>query len=551
MTKKFMLPMLITFLLLQSALSESDLYHYHTSAQNEKLVRQITQSSKDIMSYTVLTKTDSGKEILAVEITGQNHNTKPAILLVGGLEGYELTSVEICMDILKHISTHYSHDPSLSGLLETCTIYIIPNANPDASAHFFDSPRSQRKTNNLPVDHDLDGKTDEDGFNDLTGDGMIAMMRIKDLLGAWTIHQNYPVMVPCTAEDSLTERYTMHFEGFDDDGDGWLNEDVAGGVDLDKNFPYHFEFSDKEAGTYAVSQKESKALADFIFSHPEILLVYSFSDDNNLLTPWPASQNAGPEYMDEVQKKGVITKMLMEDALVMEQLTKKYRKIFQNMDYFQTEKNNGNFAEWVYYQTGRLSVTTPAWRFSLDPADSARCKNKDIEYYKWLQRSGHSGKVLAWQKIEHPDFPDQVVEIGGFLPNFRQNAPEDSLKPIFERNRLLVRSLCELLPKIEIADIRTKKLHDNIHHVDILITNKGALATSTEIGRHLRWVPKIRIQMDSKVEIFSGKNFALLDKIEGNGETRKVSWLIKTNKKSITLKVHSPVFGDITKEVTL
>jgi len=551
MVKNFLITSSLVFFLIQICFAENQLYKYHNHQQNEKLIVQISKSYNNILTSEILTKTSTGKPIHAIKITGKNKTVKPTILVVGGLEGNELTSVEISMDLIKYFGSNYKTNDVIRSILDDCNLYIIPNANPEATENFFQKLHKSQKVNLTKVDNDLDGLTNEDDVNDLNKDGIISIMRVKDLQGEWIINKEYPIMQKYTLEDSVMERYSIISEGVDDDDDGLINEDGIGGVDIDKNFTYNFEFSDKEAGTYALSQPESKAIADFIFNHPEIVMVYSFSDDNNLLSTWASTNKPAVDYLGEIKKAGNISKVLQEDAKVLEIVSEKYKNIYTQIEYFSTDKNNGNFAEWAYYHTGRISITAPAWRFSLDPVDSTKCKNKDIEFYKWLLRTDQQEKIVDWQKINHPDFPNQEVEIGGYKPFCRENAPKDSLKQLFIQNRSFVLTLGKIMPKINIADIQSTKLSDGVHRVEFFIANTGNLATSTELGKHLRWIPKIRVNMDESVELLSGKKFFVLDKIEGNGGVKKLSWLIKTNKKSIEIKVHSPIFGDITKEVTL
>ncbi len=540
---------ILLFMITLSA--ESQLYHYHTNKENQKLIRQISKQHKEIMKTEVLTETGAGLRVSVVEITGQDNSGAPTLLIVGGLEGNELTSTEICMDLVKYIATNYDKNEKLQQLLRRVNLSIIPQANPEAQETYFTKPVYHRKTNTRSTDDDLDGIISEDPFNDLNGDGIIAMMRVEDLQGKWIAHQDYPVMKKWTSEDSLKVKYSLYSEGFDDDGDGQINEDPTGGVVINSNFPYNFNFSDQSAGTYALSQQESKAIADYIFDHQNIVMVYSFTNNNNLTQLWPATKKKSDEYSQNVRKQGDIKKIFAEDHPVFKTISEKYKTHFSSRQYFDDGQSAGNFPEWVYYHTGRISLTTPAWRFAMDPNDSTRSDNKDVELYKWLQRTGQGENFLDWQKTDHPDFSGQTVEIGGFHPYCRNNAPEDSLTQLFEAYRPFVFSLCEMLPRIDIPEVKTTKLHDHLYRVEVFIKNNGQLPTTAEVGTKMKWIPKIRVNMDKNVEIISGHKFFLIDKLEGNGEVKKLTWLINTDQEQIQISLHSPVFGDITKEVTL
>ena len=68
--------------------------------------------------------------------------------------------------------------------------YIIPLPNPDGAKGFFADVKSNRSVNDFVVNNDMDEATNEDGFDDLNGDGVITQMRVKDLEGTHVISKN-------------------------------------------------------------------------------------------------------------------------------------------------------------------------------------------------------------------------------------------------------------------------------------------------------------------------------------------------------------------------
>ena len=63
---------------------------------------------------------------------------------------------------------------------------------------------------------------------------------------------------------------------FGKDKDGLLNEDPPGGINLDRNFPAHWEMDlfEPASGDFAVSELETRAFIEFCFSHPNIAALY-------------------------------------------------------------------------------------------------------------------------------------------------------------------------------------------------------------------------------------------------------------------------------------
>ncbi|MGD2121893.1 MAG: M14 family zinc carboxypeptidase, partial [Gemmatimonadota bacterium] len=88
-------------------------------------------------------------------------------------------------------------------------------------------------------------------------------------------------------------------EGTDNDGDGFINEDGPGGVDLNRNFQHEYPYWEADAGKYMVSEVESRAIMDFVLGHRNIAAILSFGETDNLVTP-PDSRGglAGARVLD-------------------------------------------------------------------------------------------------------------------------------------------------------------------------------------------------------------------------------------------------------------
>ena len=65
------------------------------------------------------------------------------------------------------------------------TWFILPNGNPDAAARYFRKPLVADERNASRWNDDMDDQTDEDGPDDLDGNGVITEMRVKDPAGEW------------------------------------------------------------------------------------------------------------------------------------------------------------------------------------------------------------------------------------------------------------------------------------------------------------------------------------------------------------------------------
>ena len=104
---------------------------------------------------------------------------------------------------------------------------------------------------------------DEDGPEDLNSDGMITMMRVREDAGTFILHSDEPLIMK-KVDRSAGEigRYSLHVEGKDSDGDGEINEDAPGGVNLNRNMTYDYKPYTTDGGIHPFSSPEAKALGD-------------------------------------------------------------------------------------------------------------------------------------------------------------------------------------------------------------------------------------------------------------------------------------------------
>ncbi len=209
---------------------------------------------------------------------------RPAIMVSANGEGWHFLGTEAALRLAQKLVEGYGQNKELTALLEKRTIYIVPLLNPDAASSWWFKARWEKMTNDRPVDEDNDGLVDEDGPDDLNGDGLITLMRVKDTEGNWLPDSREPRLMK-QADPKKGEKgiYKIYTEGWDNDGDGQYNEDPPGGVLVNQNFPHDFEYYQKIKGGWPVSEPESIALLKFMVEHPHIALVLHFSGENTIL----------------------------------------------------------------------------------------------------------------------------------------------------------------------------------------------------------------------------------------------------------------------------
>jgi hypothetical protein len=485
----------------------------------------------------------------------QDRNSRPAVLVVAGTEGNDLVSPFTAVTWVEALLKQYREEPAKAQFLKTSTIYVVPCLNPDATERFFAEPKVEMTVNGAPFDEDHDGLTDEDGGEDLNGDGLVTMMRVEDKEGQYALDPNdHRLLLKADPVKGDTPGWRLLPEGIDNDHDKRWNEDGPGGTNFNRNFPYAYKYFAAEAGIHPVCENETRALADFVVAHPNIGIVFTYGAADNLRkTPKAAASPDRGKPMEAVDEK---------DVGYYEALGKIYRTKLGLDQELECTSEPGTFSDWMYFHRGRLSLAARPWDAALavalakaekakdkkpkeakagepnDPntaKDDAKAakkeadkRNKDErEQLKWFDEHAPDAFV-AWQAIEHPDFPGRRVEVGGYRPFARTNPPAAMLADLAARHADLLTELAQRLPHIVVARTQCRLLADSLFEVEILVSNTGFLPTSLAHGETSREVYPTRVVLDLEPQCFlAGAKTTALPSIPGSGGTAKARYTIR------------------------
>jgi hypothetical protein len=238
--------------------------------------KQLANNNSKIARFHELAVTPGGRDLILLEL-GAAAVSSPAILLVANMEGNYPPASEAALELAELLVGDWRAD------LDSTRWFIVPIGNPDGYSTFFQQPLDDRFVNGRQFDADKDGEFDEDGAEDLNGDGYITQIRQQHPEGSWIAVEGNPLLMK-RAENEKGEQgeYRLFGEGVDRDEDGDLNEDGPGGINPGHNFPHRFEHYTTTDGLWAASEVESRAILSFAFDHPEIAMVLVFGRQNTL-----------------------------------------------------------------------------------------------------------------------------------------------------------------------------------------------------------------------------------------------------------------------------
>jgi hypothetical protein len=526
----------ITLIIMPSQLEAQNQYHDYKTLT--KKIESLKADYPQLCSVRSLVRSAGGKDIWLISIGTGNPDSKPAIAVLGGVEGSHILGRELSLGFAASLLAEASSG-EVKALLDKITFYILPDVNPDASEQFFSDLKYVRIANARPVDDDRDFSIDEDGFEDLNHDGLITLLRISDPSGRFIeSHEDKRVMVEADISKGQSGNYLLFTEGIDNDKDGLYNEDGPGGVGFNRNFTFNYEFFGPGAGAYPVSEPETKAVADFLFERFNIYSVFAFGPQDNLGKPMTSENGPG--------KDGIIKTILKDDEPINKLVSDKYHEITGITGAPETKPCHGDFMEWAYFHYGRYSFSTPAWWFPVEKG-----KNEEAEFLKYAEMNKVENVFVQWTKVSHPDFPGKIAEVGGINPFSMINPPAGALDTLILKNYKFIKAVAFMHPELELLDVKTESAGDGISRISLKLHNKGIFATCAKIGEENMWTRIMRISVDlsNGQTILSGRKVQQAGRLEG-GQTAEFSWLVN-GKGTVKITAGSLNTGSVTAKVEL
>jgi hypothetical protein len=522
---------------------------YSNHQQQSRRIQSLQSNYPSLVQVRSLTKTAGGKDIWMITIGTQPASAKPAIAVVGGVEGQHLLGSELALGFAENLLAASQSD-SIRQLLSRTTFYVFPNMSPDASEQYFAKLKYERPGNAVNTDDDRDGRFNEDSFDDLDNNGKITIMRVESPIGQYKLHpDDARVLIKADAAKGEKGQYLLYSEGIDNDKDERLNEDGEGGVWFNKNLTHNYLPFVTGSGEFAVSELETRALLDQLYELFNVFAVVSFSTSNNLSTPVVFNAAAASQK--------IVNSWLEADAKANATVSELYNRSVTFKDAPKTSAAGGDFLSWAYYHYARYSFSTPGWAVPKTKPDTTK-KEKAFtvddpaaNYLRWAAQQGISNTFTDWKTISHPDFPQQKVEVGGLDPFVLINPPYKMVPAIVQQHTNFLVKLAAYQPSLELYNIKTEKLGKDLTRITLDITNKGLLASHSKIGERNYFTKRIQVKVSTSgnQQVVSGRKNQLLGSLEGNS-SQQLSWLVKGSGK-LSIEAVCPTTGNASTQINL
>jgi murein tripeptide amidase MpaA len=507
---------------------------YHTVNTMYTWYERWAEEYPDIVDLYEVAKSFEGRPILQMTITNKEtgkHTDKPAAYFEGGRHSGEITSSESILWLTKHLLENYGKDPEITELIDTKAIYLRPQNNPDGSNLYLHTAQANRSSVR-PHDNDRDGLLDEDSAEDLDGDGINYDMRKK--AGPDEMDEANYIIDPRDPEGRLMKRvlpgkgeWLVYSEGIDNDGDGDINEDGIGGLDLHRNYAENWRpdigrdltgrgHTQYGAGDYPLSEPESKSVVMWMLTHPNISVVNSMDTRVPMhLRPPSTSKSEERMYPEDLALYEKYDRLGLEITEypwagdVYETYMTRYPTNRVTGDPSKPSPLFGHGPDFGYFYFGSIWYGDELWNNGAMKDYNEDGIYDDYDALRWDDEENESRGFKAWTKFDHPDLGE--VEIGGFHPKFfSQNGPPWQLERWAEKQALFNLMMAKELPQITLDDVDIEETGNDTYRISVNWTNTGNIPVALKQAQLVKIVREDRIQLDFDSELTKGYEDAKL-----------------------------------------
>jgi len=512
---------------------------YYSYAEWTKIMHDIQKKYPQLSDIHSIGKSRMGRDQYLITITAKatgKHSEKTAMWVDGAIHGNEVNGVTCSLYLMWYLLTRYDYDPYVHDLVDNCTFYILPGLHVDANESFVVHPNTPNNPREpyRPEDNDGDGLYDEDQTEDVDGDGELSTMYIEDPKGNYKLSADKRQFVRVEYPEEGIKLFTrIGSEGYDNDGDGLINEDDIGGPDPNRNFPYGWNL---QAGNpYPMSEPECRNVFEFQLKHPNIFASFHYHNTGRLIMfqapPAVRQSDASPEQAQRMRE-------MLEQRLAMMRKTNKYAQLFDrqvapiNQHDMDTQtaivsmgarimKNyrptigglSGQAHAATYYMLGAYSYLIELWGTNAEYADLDNDgRVSDEEMLQWIDIELTGEGWINPHKVDHPDLGE--IWIGGSpKKHIRRTPPARYIEQEAYKNAQFVMYCASQFPKVEIADVVVRPAADSLYWIEAAVKNDRVYPTASDRAKQLKLAEQDKIMLETS------NNISMIEVPKGSAAT--------------------------------
>jgi hypothetical protein len=451
-----------------------DFNRWHDVAELKSDFEKLQKAFPKFLKLSSLGRSHGGRDIILMTVNNPDTGAemgKPAMYIEANVHGNEIQGAEVSLYTIWYLMENYGRIEQITRLVNERVFYVVPTVNPDGRDHFLKGTGSGSRTGHVPVDDDNDGATDEDGDDDLNGNGVIEQIR-KYAPGEGNLRKNAQdarILEPVPAGER-GDYILLGNEGLDNDGDGRVNEDPVGGYDGNRNWASNWQPQYIQGGAmdYPFQLPEAKAINDFLMSHPNVAGVQSYHNNGGMILRGP-----GAEWQGEYPR---------EDVAVYDELGRQGERMLPYYRYLVIWSGlytvHGGFIDWTNDGLGMLSFSNELWnggQYFNSPAlqEQQRDPNSPIssrvaQYYfdDYLE---FGDQYVEWKEFEHPQFGK--VEMGGWKKTQGRVPPRFMNEELCHRNMAFSLYQADEMPMMKSGESKVEAVGGGVYRVRVDFIN--------------------------------------------------------------------------------
>ena len=460
-------------------------YRYHELSD---LLHAFSTAYPDLISVHSIGKSFEGRDIWVVSLTNRQTGPaedKPAVWIDGNIHSVEVTASTACLYHIHKMVSAYGSDRRITHCLDTRAFYICPRVNPDGAEWALGEINRNVRSSVRPYPYEEERVEGVD-IRDVDGDGRVLYMRQADANGPWKSHPEEPRLLVRRAPDDFEgDFYRLYREGEVAEFDGVMITHTIPreGLDLNRNFPANWAPEGQQigAGPAPLSEPETRALGDFITTHPNIVSAISGHTFSGILLR--SSSNA-PD--DDIPVNDLRAYKAMgskgSDLSGYPAVS-----IYHDFRYHPKQDITGGF-DWVYEHLGIYFWTVEYWApHRTAGVDMSKVKysdwlfdhdaEDDLTMFRYFDRECPGTAYVDWYAFNHPQLGQ--VEIGGWdVLNTFHNPPLHLLEQEVAcfPDWFVYQAL--MTAKLELVEASATQLAEDKFLIRLVVENSGYLSTA-------------------------------------------------------------------------
>jgi hypothetical protein len=508
--------------------------HFYRYDEMVDFLTHVSNEKKDFCKLISLAKTLEGRDVYLLEITDYSTGIteeKGAYYVQGNIHGMEAAGTMATLHLIQTLL----YCEEYKELLKKVAFYIVPRVNPDGAECAL--------ATHAPIRSRFEITEKRNGLipKDINGDGYILNMRIKDPAGPFVEDEiDKRIMVKRKPGDK-GPFYRMYVEGIINDYDG--GEIVSGykNIDFNRNYPAGWVYR-ADVGTHPFSEIETKAIGDFLISHPNVFAAIDLHcGPPAILRPNLSKQgnDANQEDLNLILTIGKIAEEITGFPLIKS-------GEYNRQSWRKPNLTPGIANDWYYHYLGISGyLIEVGWGFSsagISEAETSRVdsKTREIEFTREVLKfhdSKNSKIFVPWEECDHPQLGK--VEVGGLfgLGNARYMYPPD-MEEISPKLTEFFIEHAKYHPELFISNVKSEAVGNNIYRIRAEISNIGGFSTNIMDGGggYIKRIP-VKVSLFSDNSDNSDNNVKVLSRIT-NHEIENLNALAGPYGPGIGVRVH-------------